>query len=33
VHLHLGTAHHTAHLVPLQGERIEPGQARGRSWC
>jgi len=25
VHLHLGTAHLTAHLALLQGERIEPG--------
>jgi len=25
VHVHLGTAHHVAHLVPLQGDALQPG--------
>lgn len=29
VHVHIGAAHHTAHLVPLEGEQLPPG-ARAR---
>jgi len=29
VHVHIGAAHHTAHLVPLDGDILEPGR-RGR---
>ncbi|MEW6372958.1 MAG: selenocysteine-specific translation elongation factor [Pseudomonadota bacterium] len=25
VHVHIGAAHHTAHLVPLEGEQLAPG--------
>ncbi len=25
VHVHLGTAHHVAHVAPLEGERLQPG--------
>lgn len=29
LHVHIGAAHHTAHLVPLEGEQLAPG-SRGR---
>jgi selenocysteine-specific elongation factor len=29
VHVHIGAAHHTAHVVPLDGDTLEPGR-RGR---